>query len=102
MAWARFVIAQIDLADRCERIAGDGKDGDRSLRPVGDQRERSGAIDRHARGALPRLQLGRDLGRRGLEIDDRKLVVEDRLLRIGGVKLGFPEVGRASWWGSSV
>src|SRR5207245_11745220 len=32
MARARFVIAQIDLADRRGRIAGDGKDGDRSDR----------------------------------------------------------------------
>ena len=87
MAWARFVIAQTDLADRRERIAGNGKDGDRSLRPVGDQRERSSAIDRHARGALPRLQLRRDLGRRGLEIDDREFVVGDRFLRIGRIDL---------------
>src|SRR5262245_2583442 len=81
-------ITQIDLADRCERIAGDGKDRDRSLRAVGDQREGPGAIDRHARGTLPRLQLRRDLGRRGLEIDHRELVVGDRLLRIGRIDLG--------------
>src|SRR5262249_45384982 len=75
VARARFVVAQIDLADRRERMAGDGKDRDRSLRAVGDQREGPGAIDRHARGTLPRLQLRRDLGRRGLKIDHRELVV---------------------------
>src|SRR5262249_28740760 len=31
-------------------MAGDGKDRDRSLRAVGDEREGPGAIDRHARG----------------------------------------------------
>src|SRR5262249_40732913 len=85
-----FVVAQIDFTDRRERIAGDGKDGDRSLRPVGDQREGPGAIDRHACGTPPRLQLRRHLGRGGLEIDHRELVVGGRFLRIGRIDLGSP------------
>src|SRR5262249_21350238 len=49
VARTRFVVAQIDLAYRRERIAGDGKDRDRSLRAVGHQREGPGAIDRRPR-----------------------------------------------------
>src|SRR5438034_5291536 len=60
MARTRFGIAQIDLADRRERIASNGKDRDRPFRPVGDQRQRSGAIDRYARRTLAGLQLRRD------------------------------------------
>src|SRR6266403_1487461 len=88
MAWARFLIPQIDLSDRRERRASNGKHGHRSFRAVRDQRQCPGAIDRYARGAFARLQLRRDFGRRGFEIDDRQLVVGHRFLRIARIDLG--------------
>ena len=90
MGRSGLVVAQTDLAHRRECMAGDGKHRDRSLRAVGDQCQRSGAIDRHAGGALARLQLRRDPGRRSLEIDHRELVVGDGLLRIGRIDFGCP------------
>ena len=90
MARARLVVAESDLADRREHVASDREDRHRAFRPVGDERERASAIDRHARRPFAGLQLRRDLGGRGLEVDHCELVVGDDLLRIGRIDLRRP------------
>src|SRR5262249_61451857 len=70
--------------------AGDEKDGPLSPGAFGARRGGPGAVEGPPRGPLPRLQLRRDLGRRGLEVDHRELVVGHGLLRIGRIDLGCP------------
>src|SRR6266567_1798382 len=69
------------------RVGGDGEDRDGTIVAIGDQCQRPCTIDRNAGRSEPGLE-SRDHRRRvSLEVEHRKPVVGNELLRIGRIEL---------------
>ena len=87
MADAGLLVAEGERPGRRDRLSLDGEDGDRAPIAVGHERESALAVDRDSRRPLAGFELRDHGGRFGAQVDDREVVVGNRLRWIGGIDL---------------